>query len=175
MSYRDYVRQHIFAPAGMTQSDFCAMDGICVNMAEHYKWVDHSDGSGEWRKNIYSFPPIGSPDGGATVTASDLQRFYRAVREHRLMSPEAGTLLMTPQVMRSNPANWPQGFAFGFELDLDDHGQVVKIGKEGMNAGVCSMSAYYPQSDVTIIALANQHCNVWAMVEEIEREMGVGQ
>jgi CubicO group peptidase (beta-lactamase class C family) len=172
MSYRDYIREHVFRPAGMTQSDFCEMDGVCANMAEHYKWVEHDGDRGEWRKNIYSYPPIGSPDGGATITAADLERFYRAVREHRLMSPEASVHLMTPQVMRSNPEDWPPGFAFGFEVDLDESGAVVKIGKEGMNAGVCSMSAYYPPSDTTIIALANQHCNVWAMVGEIEKENG---
>jgi hypothetical protein len=40
-----------------------------------------------WKKNIYSFPPIGSPDSGAHVTAGDLDRFLRAVQAGKLLSP----------------------------------------------------------------------------------------
>ena len=41
-----------------------------------------------WKKNIYSYPPIGSPDSGAYVTARDLDRFLRAVQSGRLLSSE---------------------------------------------------------------------------------------
>src|SRR5690606_20465551 len=53
LSYRDFVRQHVFAPAGMSGADFCAMDGTCANLAEHYKRIEHESGEVEWRKNIY--------------------------------------------------------------------------------------------------------------------------
>ena len=43
-----------------------------------------------WRRNIYSYPPIGGPDGGAHVTIGDLLRFHRAVTEGRLLGPEHG-------------------------------------------------------------------------------------
>ena len=45
MSYRDYVRRHVFAPAGMIEADFCAMDGTCPRFAEHYKKIEHEDGT----------------------------------------------------------------------------------------------------------------------------------
>ena len=32
LSYRDYVRQHVFERAGMTGADFCAMDGVCAEL-----------------------------------------------------------------------------------------------------------------------------------------------
>ena len=41
-----------------------------------------------WKRNIYSYPPIGSPDSGANVTVADLGRFMRAVLDGRLMSSE---------------------------------------------------------------------------------------
>jgi hypothetical protein len=40
-----------------------------------------------WRRNIYSYPPIGTPDGGAHVTAADLKRFLGAVRRGTLLAP----------------------------------------------------------------------------------------
>ncbi len=119
MTYRDYVRRHIFAPAGMTGADFCAMDGICENLAEHYKKIEHEDSTVEWRKNIYSYPPIGSPDGGATVTAMDLDRFIRAIRVGALMGAEASRQLLSPQVKRRDIDRGTLWNGFGFEFELD--------------------------------------------------------
>jgi CubicO group peptidase (beta-lactamase class C family) len=175
MPYRDYVRQRIFAPAGMEGADFCAMDGVCEDFAEHYKKILGPDGETTWRKNIYSYPPIGSPDGGATVTANDLDRFLRAIRDNRLMSETASRQLLSPHVKRveRNGASYWYGFAFEFKLDA--LGQIVSMSKEGQNAGVASMVAYYPPSDTTSIALANQDCDVWAMHTEIETVLNATQ
>ena len=81
MTYRDYVRRFIFDKAGMTHSDFFRMDRVAENVAEGCDPIrDEEDQVVGWRKNIYSFPPVGSPDSGAYVTAGDLDRFLRAVK-----------------------------------------------------------------------------------------------
>ncbi len=49
-----------------------------------------------WKRNIYSYPPIGTPDGGAHVTAADLDRFMRAVQDGRLLSAELHRRLLHP-------------------------------------------------------------------------------
>jgi CubicO group peptidase (beta-lactamase class C family) len=167
MPYRNYVRRHIFASAGMASADFCAMDGICENFAEHYKRIEIPGGETLWRKSIYSYPPIGSPDGGATVTAEDLDRFIRAIRDNRLMRSTASRQLLSPQVKRLERDSKSYWYGFAFEFELDASGQIVWLSKEGMNAGVASMFAYCPPSDTTLITLANQDCNVWKMHAEI--------
>jgi CubicO group peptidase (beta-lactamase class C family) len=71
MTYRDYIRTHVFAEVGMTASDFLRMDRVNHNVAEGCDPT--RDAIGQivgWKKNIYSFPPIGSPDSGAHVTGS---------------------------------------------------------------------------------------------------------
>ena len=109
--YRDYVRQHVFERARMTGADFCAMDGIHAHLAEHYKKIEHDDGRVEWRKNIYSYPPIGSPDGGATVAVADLDRFLRALANGR--TPEPGI-----QRSRDAPARQVPGFGRRHRMDF---------------------------------------------------------
>ncbi len=77
-TYRAYVTQHVFAPAGMTRSGFFRMDVVEPDVAEGVEPLE--DGSGEvvgWRRNTYSYPPIGGPDGGAHVTVGDLLSFHR--------------------------------------------------------------------------------------------------
>jgi CubicO group peptidase (beta-lactamase class C family) len=167
ISYRDYVRRNIFALASMDTANFCAMDGTCPNLAEHYKRVEHEDGTVAWRKNIYSYPPIGSPDGGATVTARDLDRFVRAIRSGVLMSGAASDQILTPHVKRQDIDGGSLWNGFAFEFSLDEHGNTVRFGKDGINAGVASFATWFPQTDTTCVLLANQDCDVWAMQREL--------
>jgi CubicO group peptidase (beta-lactamase class C family) len=89
MAYRDYVRQNVFARAGMAHSDFLRMDRAHEQVAEGCDPIRDEGGRVVgWKKNIYSFPPVGSPDSGAHVTAGDLDRFLRAVKGGR--TPLAG-------------------------------------------------------------------------------------
>ncbi len=169
ISYRDYVRRNIFGPAAMVTADFCAMDGICENLAEQYKRIEAENGQIQWRRNIYSYPPIGSPDGGATVAALDLARFLEAVSENRLMSEAASRQLLAPHVQRRESDRGSHWNGFAFEVDIDIDGVVVKLCKDGINAGVASICAWYPPTDTTCVILANQDCDVWHMLEEIEQ------
>jgi CubicO group peptidase (beta-lactamase class C family) len=173
ISYRDYVRRHVFAPAGMTTADFCAMDGLCANFAEHYKRIDHDSGEVEWRKNIYSYPPIGSPDGGATVTARDLRRFLRAIHGHRLLGGDETDALLQPRVEARLVPTGTLWNAFGFECLVVEDGRVRRITKDGSNAGVSCVMAWYPESETTIVLLANIECSVWSLLREIEPLVGV--
>lgn len=167
-TYRDYVRGNVFERVGMTGAGFYAMDGVHAEFAEHYKRIDHDDGTVEWRKNIYSYPPIGSPDGGATVTALDLDRFVGAVAASKLLGEEWTTRLLTPHVKVKEIEGGSLSNGFAFEFKLDAEAQVVCISKDGFNAGVCSMLAYYPASDSTVVLLANIEYDVWGMLDEIE-------
>jgi len=173
MPYRDYVKHHIFAPAGMESADFCAMDGVCANLAEHYKQVEGQNGEKDWRKNVYSYPPIGSPDGGATVTANDLAQFIRAIRDNRLMRSAASREFLSPHIKQDEDPDLSSLWnGFGFEFELDNNGETTMLGKDGINAGVASICTYHPPSDTTIVILANQDCDVWEMHKEIVKVVG---
>lgn len=168
LSYRDYVRRRVFRPAAMAGADFCAMDGVHRRFAEHYKRTKAADGSSQWRKHIYSYPPIGSPDGGATVTALDLDRFVRAIKSNVLMGEAVGRQLLSPHVRRREDGSGSDWYGFAFEFRLDPDGEIVRLDKEGMNAGVASYLAFYPRTDTTTVLLANQDCDVWRLARELE-------
>jgi len=167
VSSRTYVQQHVFARAGMTDSGFCAMDGVNRDLAEGYKAVEREDGSILWKKNIYSYPPVGSPDGGATVTALDLDRFLRAILSGDLTAAATRDMLLTPQVLvdETDAVRSMNGFAFEFKVASD--GEIISIQKDGQNAGVAAQMIYYPGTDTSCIILANQDCDVWTMQREL--------
>jgi len=173
-SYRTYVRENIFAKAGMTGSDFFSMDGINPNTAEGY--VHNDDGT--WSKNIYCYPPTGTPDGGAYTTAEDMNRFLSAIREQKLMGEEGTKLLLSPQVPFIKPKNKElipglyQQNGYGFEFLMQPgHELPFCVCKDGINDGVSAKFSWYPEMDCTLTFLANQNCNVWEMTRLIQKEL----
>lgn len=176
MAYRDVIRQRIFFPAGMKGSDFLAMDVAAPDFAEHYTRIHGPEAEPRWQKNIYSYPPIGSPDGGATVPARDLIRFISTLRQGFLVGPAGHDLMLRPHVDVAAPTErdpFHRKYGFAFEFLQDDEGRVVAMQKDGVNAGVASFLVLYPQTDTTVAILANQDCNVWAMQRELREFLAV--
>jgi CubicO group peptidase (beta-lactamase class C family) len=176
LSYRDYVRQQIFAPAGMQHSDFLRMDLVYNDVAEGCDPLRNDDGTLQgWQKNIYAYPPIGSPDGGAYVTAGDLDRFLRAVKAGTLLSPRATSAFFTPQVpYRSHPQDgWQTLYGYGIWFACTEGGDILFAEKEGINAGVSAVIRHYPDLDLTVVLLATTRLGVWEPLRAIHRWLKV--
>ena len=159
LSYFDYVRGHVFDRAGMTDSDFVALDDVALQVAEGYLPV--RQGSGEtvaWRKNIYSTTPEGAADGGATSTAGDLVRFSRALRDGLLLSPALTIAVLTPRVLQQEERyrgyTWKYGYGNNFILDRD--GRIIRWGHTGEEDGVSCRLYHYPGDALDVVILGNQ-------------------
>jgi len=84
--YFEYVREHIFKPAGMQNTDWYEADIVTANLASGYTRGGSS--TGVRRNNVYSRPAKGSPAGGGYSTAPDLMKFVSALREGKLRVPD---------------------------------------------------------------------------------------
>lgn len=88
-SYYDFVREHIFVPAGMIGTDSFEADVPVANLAEGYTRESgpaRQAPPAPRRKNIYTRPARGSAAGGGYSTAEDLLRFANAVLADQLLS-----------------------------------------------------------------------------------------
>ena len=84
-NYYDYVRDHIYQPAGMTRTAAYPVDPLPPNTAIGYT----KDGS----RNTDLLPGRGSSAGGGYSTAHDLLRFLTAVRAGKIANaPGAGMI-----------------------------------------------------------------------------------
>lgn len=174
LSYRDYVQQHIFTLAGMTSSAFLHKGQVHENMAEGCDPIlNEAEQIIGWKKNIYAFPPIGSPDGGAYVTAGDLTRFLHAVQAGKLLSPTLTAAFLKPHVYYRASKQWTIHYGYGLVFYLDEAGQVVSYHKEGINVGVSGMVRYFPAQDTTVVLLSTLAEGVWEPMGKIH-EMIVG-
>lgn len=169
-SYRDYVTQHVFHPAGMGNTAFAAKDDGDAKLAEGYDAAYNEDNERVWRKNIYAYPPIGTSDGGAYTTVGDLDLFIRALVQGRLLSQEMTAAIMEPHSPIKEEFEWgTMENGYGFHFVFHNSSKLLRMYKDGCNAGVAAMLAYYPETDTTSIILANQTCDVWELHREVEQ------
>jgi CubicO group peptidase (beta-lactamase class C family) len=128
-----------------------------------------------WKKNIYSFPPIGSPDAGAYVTVTDLDRFLRAVIARKLLSPELTSAFLSPQVVHRTRDTWTEMYGYGLWFYVDQASKVVCFEKEGVNVGVSGLIRYFPDQDIAVTLLSNMEDGVWDPVWKIHEMVTEGQ
>jgi CubicO group peptidase (beta-lactamase class C family) len=80
-SYYDYVREHIFKPAGMNDTDSYEVEAVVPNLATGYIRNE----SGARISNVYTKPARGSSAGGGYSTAEDLLKFSLALQVGKLL------------------------------------------------------------------------------------------
>lgn len=162
-SYRQYVFDEVFIRAGMLDSGFYDRREAAPRVAEGWDLID-----GVWRSNIYSYPPIGSPDGGAHVTAADLVRFIQAVRGGELLNAEFTTEFLLPQV-EHDEATW---YGFGLEFDMNEDGTVRSYYKDGINPGASGIVRHYLEEGLDIVVLSNTEEGAWPVIQELDERLG---
>lgn len=83
--YYDYVRRHVYQPAGMTRTAHFAVDSLPPNTAIGYtRGGPGSAGNEPLHRNTEQLPGRGSSAGGGYSTAHDLMRFVQALRERKI-------------------------------------------------------------------------------------------
>ncbi|HET6360421.1 MAG TPA: serine hydrolase domain-containing protein [Gemmatimonadota bacterium] len=117
-SYYDYVREHIYEPAGMTGTDAYEVDAVVPNLAQGYERIE-TEGAVTYRSNVFEHTVRGGPAGGGYSTAPDLLAFSRALGDGRLVAPETAALITTAKPEAASPdygygfQQWEDGRVFG--------------------------------------------------------------
>jgi D-alanyl-D-alanine carboxypeptidase len=159
--YYDYVREHIFKPAGMNSTDSYAIDQRVPKMATGYTRLapgERLDGvrteppAGPLRPNEDSLPYRGSPAGGGYSTVDDLTRFAEAITSHRLLDARHTELLTTGKVDEPMPSS---KYAYGFS-DVRSQDGVRSIGHNGGAPGMNGELRILPESGYVVAVLANR-------------------
>lgn len=144
MPFADAVHTRVFAPAGMTDCGYFALDEAHPDIAQgHLRPVVPG---GPWRTNVFSVPAVGGGDGGALVTAADVDRFLRAVQHGGVWRG------VTPELVLTRRATSSQQWSVGYGIDIRHDGA---FGKDGGDPGVAAVSRYQSASDTAVVLLAN--------------------
>lgn len=143
-SYDDFVREHVFQPAGMRST--AALDGDLPieNVATGYtrRGVTGPLPEGEVRSNRYYYYR-GSSAGGSHSNVEDLLKFARALKEGRLLSPPYTQWMLkgAPLPGQSAPPKPP----------MPGKGRMFGGGAIGLNASL----GFDFNADCIVVTLAN--------------------
>lgn len=105
-SYYDYVREHIYRPAGMHSSGSQPEDGTIPALSVGYTRYE----TGRLHPDTDTLPWRGGPEGGGYSTVHDLLAFASALERHRLLDAAHTELLTTGKI--DMPVNGR--YAYGF-------------------------------------------------------------
>jgi CubicO group peptidase (beta-lactamase class C family) len=104
-SYYDYVRTHVYAPAGMSSTGSEPEDQAVADRSVGYTKMDSQD----WKPNTDTLPWRGTSAGGGYSTVEDLAKFAVALRDHTLLDAEHTDMLTT-----GKPGTPDNSYAYGF-------------------------------------------------------------
>lgn len=154
-SYFDYVRERIYDPAGMADTDAYEMDDVVPNLAIGY--VRDREQPARWRNNLFMHVIKGGPAGGGFSTAPDLIKFAEALRTGKLLKQKTWDLLASPKPELNSP---DYGFGFGISGDND------VVGHSGGFPGISAQLAMYLKSGYAIAVLSNYGASATSVVDQ---------
>ncbi|HSS45549.1 MAG TPA: serine hydrolase domain-containing protein, partial [Thermoanaerobaculia bacterium] len=144
-SYHDYVRDHVFAPAGMISSGPSARGVSAGDLAVGYtrgaEGAASGGGAGALHPNTQTLPARSSSAGGGLSTVEDLLAFEEALRTGKLLPP-AWTA-------------WAYSDKTSPPSDGDRIPKDANLGIAGGSPGVNAVLEADAGRDFTIVVLAN--------------------
>ena len=144
-SYYDYVREHIFKPAGMNSTDSLPENEAVAGRSVGYM---KEKANAPWTPNTDTLPLRGTSAGGGYSTVEDFLRFANALESHKLLDVEHTKLLTTGKV------DTPRGsqYAYGF---MAEQSGMRCFGHGGGAPGMNGDLRICPDSGYVIVVLSN--------------------
>ncbi|MFX0117108.1 MAG: serine hydrolase domain-containing protein [Candidatus Hodarchaeota archaeon] len=151
-SYFEHVKQSIYEPANMVNTDAFEMDKEVPNLAigyTHYNYLDEFDPSeSERRNNLFRCPIKGDSAGSGYSTLSDLLKFANALQKGYLLSQEYLDLATRPYVgTRQN--------GYGYGIKIGELSGFMFYGHGGGAEGVGTDLMIIPEAGITVVILTN--------------------
>ncbi len=135
-----YLQETIFDPSGMTDTGYYELDRLPAKCAYSYIYDKERN---DYRTNIFSIDAKGSGAGGAFTTAPDVEKFWTALLDGKLINRELLKLMLSPQVPER---------CYGYEVWLLN-GKIPYF--QGCDPGANFISSYDLDKQLMITILCN--------------------
>ncbi|GAB3457374.1 serine hydrolase domain-containing protein [Actinophytocola sediminis] len=166
-SYYDYVRQHVFTPSGLTDTDFYPKPTVIADPGIAHGYLTQPDGERVDITTTPMLPYLGSPYHGAFSSARDVLRFANALHGNSLLNP-AFTRVVTSGKHPLNQTDRPpvdgelQFYGYGHIEAVTANHRVV--GHSGSGPGRMTNLDMFPDAGWTVIVLSNRDTTIRPIV-----------
>lgn len=151
-NYYDYMKEHVFKPAGMRDTDFYELDTDTPNMATGYTrtgTISRSQLEARRNNSLLTFVK-GQPAGAAYSTVEDLLNFKIALFGNKLLSPEYTQMVLTGKVETGDEGVRQ---AYGFEDEIANGARLIN--HSGSVPGGEARLEIFPELGYTVISITN--------------------
>jgi CubicO group peptidase (beta-lactamase class C family) len=146
-SYMEYVREHIFQPAGM---EHIAMDDSSAIIPHRSRGYTLSDNGAVLNCGLADTSNK-VPGGGLTSPSEDLVRFALALGSGKLLKPKTVDMMSTAQVLRDGTPT-----KYGLGLMLYQIAGRTAIGHGGAQQGTSTQLVLFPAEKLAIVVMCNR-------------------
>ncbi len=164
--YFEYVRENIYKPAGMINTDAYENDYVVPNLAVGY--TEMGAEKGRVKNNLFMHVCKGGPAGGGYSTVEDLLAFGNALTGNKLLTAPSMKTMTAGKVKAEANAMYAYGF-----LDRDENGHHI-IGHTGGFPGISGYLGIFTDLGYTVCVLSNFDSGNSELVTFIE-ELFVGE
>ncbi|WP_220449863.1 serine hydrolase domain-containing protein [Nonomuraea longispora] len=178
-NYYDYVREHVFAPAGMRRTDFYTRPEILAadDIAHSYA-TDRETGARFDFTTSEMAPFVGLPAGGSYSTTGELLKFVTALRQDGRLLDHATVELATSGKTVVPPEEGQDSllscshYGYGFATHI--FGGRRLYGHTGGGPGVGDTYNVYPDLDWVSVTLGNYDSSGTKPILQLERRLITG-
>lgn len=167
-SYYDYVREHIYEPSGMYNTDCYEVDRPTPNLAIGYTNVNY-DGSrddGPKRNNLFLHSVKGGPAGGGYSTVEDLLSFANAIDNHKLLNARY------TQTLLEGKENMGRGTMYAYLFGDSNRNGHRSHGHNGGAPGINANLTFYRELGYTFAVMSNYDGGAMRVSRFIEKMLG---
>ncbi|HVR71854.1 MAG TPA: serine hydrolase domain-containing protein [Vicinamibacteria bacterium] len=162
MSYLDYVRKHVFEPAGLERAQADDVLALIPNRARGYQRAS----TGELRNSVLADTSNKVPGGGLVATAEDVARFAMALQGGVLLQKETIARMMTRQATRDGKLT-----GTGLGLFLAERDGVREAWHTGGQPQVSTVLYMQPDRRVAVAVLTNLE-GIGPVLLDLARQIG---
>lgn len=167
LPYADFVKKHITAPAGMTQTKHDSHTDIIANRADGYQWT----ANGGYRNEHYLNTEVFRAAASLVSSVDDLLKWDQALSNDTLLDQKHRAILFAPEA----PLSWEvqtRSLADGAK-------KLTSVGYNGAIMGFSSMFTRFPEDRFLVVLLSNNgtgYQTLTALTQEIAETLyGVAQ
>jgi serine beta-lactamase-like protein LACTB, mitochondrial len=144
--FTDYLRENVFAPAGMSTARADSVADIIPNRAQGYRRTE----GGELKNSALADTSYKIPGGGLVSTVEDLAKFAVAVETYKLLKRETTEQMFTS---RKTSDGKETGYGLGWGVGAREGRRA--IGHSGAQKRVSTVLITLPDQGAAVVIMAN--------------------
>jgi CubicO group peptidase (beta-lactamase class C family) len=163
-SFPDYMRSHIFAPAGVASTSYCDDLSLVRGLSHSYRHFENGFVPAYENGMAYN------TDLRFCSTVGDLYQLWTAIRDKKLVEPSTFAKMTTAEGAAVHTSAKDPKAAYGFAMMLNSEDDHRRFGQHGSLLGYSGSLYEFPEDGLTIVVLTNtEGQNAYAITRALAR------